>query len=82
MAGDGKMDSNRMALADNEEYKSKTNSALGLHSMQHSANDNSKFDDPPQSPVFEGNKIFQQSPTDKEDKLHKISIMTAAPPSI
>lgn len=40
MAGDGKLDSNRMALAEEEESRSKTNSALGYNSLN----------DPPKSP--------------------------------
>jgi hypothetical protein len=33
MEGDGKMGSNRMALAEEEESRSKTNSALGYNSL-------------------------------------------------
>lgn len=80
MAGDGKLDSNRMALADNEEMKSKrTNSGVGsglaYNSLNHqSIQDTSKFvDEPPHSPVFEGNNIFKESPVDNVEKTAHVS---------
>jgi len=74
MAGDGKLDSNRMALADNEDPKSKRTNSGHVYNSVNSVNNASKLvDDPPHSPVFKANNIFKESAIDNFEKHEHIS---------
>ena len=71
MEGDGKLGSKRMALAEEEEFKSRTqtNSQLGFNSAhQNSVQELSKFTEPLNSPVFHRSKE-QQSEEVKEKSM-------------